>query len=207
MEINPQLISLIMSLRSRGIAETKLLSAFERIPRELFIPEAFHEQAYEDLPCPIGADQIMMPPSLIGEMITHLDVNDRCKVLEIGTGTGYAAALLSKLARRIYTIERNPDLFTLANQRFNQLDLHTISAKCGNGLHGWAGQAPFDRIIIHASLSEIPQDLLDQLGDKGVMIVALGEGEFDQKLAKVIKEGSEVRVSRLKAVKFSPIKL
>jgi len=199
-----------MNLRRRGIGETKILAAFEKIPRDLFIPDAFAEQAYEDLPCPIGADQIMMPPSLVAEMLALLEVNDRSKVLEIGTGTGYSSALLSKLARRVYTIERNSDLFTLANQRFNELDLHTITAKCGDGMQGWKAQAPFDRILVHGSLRDVPQILMDQLGDHGVLVLALGEGEFDQKLAKVTKnldlpQSEQIKVSRLKAVKFSPL--
>lgn len=210
MEINPQIISLLMDLRRRGIADTKLLSAFEKIPRDLFIPDAFSEQAYEDLPCPIGADQIMMPPYVVAQMISLLEVTDRCKVLEIGTGTGYASALLSKLARRVYTIELNEDLLTLADQRFKELDLHTISSKRGDGMKGWEAQAPFDRIVVHGALTVVPELLMDQLGDHGIMVTALGDGEFDQKLTKIEKDMSkpqddQVKVSRLQAVKFSPL--
>ena len=182
---NPEQIRLIMELRRQNILDTKILSAFEKVPRELFVPEAFYEQTYENLPIPIGFGQIMTPYLVLARMLVHLELNDRSKVLEIGTGTGYGTALLARLARRVYTIEIYKELIDKAKSAFDQLEAHTISFRQGNGSKGWKEQAPFDRIIVNAFHTEIPEMLLEQLNEGGILLMPVGSKTYDQKLIKV----------------------
>ena len=129
-------IRLLMSLRRSGVTDTKVLGAIERIPREVFVPPAFQDQAYEDMALPIGMGQTISQPLVVALMTQALEAGDRHKVLEIGTGSGYQAAVLAKLCRRLYTIERHKELLELAQQRFAQLRLHNITALCGDGTKG-----------------------------------------------------------------------
>ena len=157
-------IRLIMKLRRCGITDTAVLSAIERVPREVFIPPMFHDQAYEDTALPIGCHQTISQPLVVASMTQELKVNDRHKVLEIGTGSGYQAAILAKLCRRVYSIERHKPLLMMAEQRFNELRVRNLTCKAADGMKGWIEQAPFDRIIVTAAASlEPPQALLDQL--------------------------------------------
>ena len=187
MSIMARKIRLIMKLRRLGIADTSVLSALERIPRENFIPPTFHDQAYEDIALPIGRGQTISQPLVVASMTQELRVNDRHKVLEIGTGSGYQAAILSKLCRRVYSIERHRPLLQLAEERFNSLQLHNITAIVGDGMQGWKEQAPFDRIIVTAASGDnkAPLALLEQMSINGVMIIPMGSDKANQFIYKV----------------------
>jgi protein-L-isoaspartate(D-aspartate) O-methyltransferase len=198
-------IRLIMALRRSGIADTAVLAAMERIPREDFIPEAFHDQAYEDKALPIGHGQTISQPQVVGLMTQALEVGPRHKVLEIGTGSGYQTAVLSRLARRVYTIERHKPLLQEAEQRFAKLQIHNITAIAGDGLKGWPAQAPFDRIIVTAAAEALPPTLLSQLSVGGIMVLPLGPDRGDQELVRVKQVESGAETEKLCDVRFVPL--
>jgi protein-L-isoaspartate(D-aspartate) O-methyltransferase len=198
-------IRLIMALRRGGIADTAVLAAIERVPREDFVPEAFHDQAYEDKALPIGHGQTISQPQVVGLMTQALEVGSRHKVLEIGTGSGYQSAVLSRLARRVYTIERHRPLLQEAEQRFAKLQIHNITAISGDGLKGWPAQAPFDRIIVTAAADALPQTLLAQLAIGGIMVLPLGPDRGDQELVKVRQADRGVETEKICDVRFVPL--
>jgi protein-L-isoaspartate(D-aspartate) O-methyltransferase len=203
---NTRKIRLIMHLRNMGITDTGVLSAMERIPREIFVPPAFADQAYEDTALPIGLGQTISQPLVVATMSQSLELSDRDKVLEIGTGCGYQAAILSKLCRRVYTIERHRPLHDLAQKHFNELRISNITSICADGFKGWPEQAPFDKIIVTAAAFEKPPAvLLDQLKVGGDMIVPVGDN-VAQSLCKYRKESDDTFASRsLMQVRFVPL--
>ena len=198
-------IQLIMSLRNQGIRDTRVLSAMERIPRELFVPDMFLEQAYADQSLPIECGQTISQPYVVAFMTEKLKVDDRCKILEVGTGSGYQAAILSRLCRRIYTIERYRTLSRTAEAKFQKLGLSNITTMVGDGARGWPQQAPFDRIIITAAAKTIPDALLDQLKDDGIMILPLENETGEQELVRVTRRDGEFEVETLLPVRFVPL--
>lgn len=202
----PKIIRLIMALRSAGITDTAVLSAMERIPREIFIPRAMQDQAYEDIALPIGRGQTISQPFIVAYMTQALELNDRMKVLEIGTGSGYQACILSKLVRRVYTIERHKPLLEHAEKIFEQLKIRNITAIAGDGMKGWSQQAPFDRIIVTAAAQDSPpQALLEQLAIGGIMIVPVGRTGH-QVLKRYKREGDDTyAVKDLMPVRFVPL--
>lgn len=186
-------IRLIMTLRQAGITDTKVLGAIERIPREVFVPASFQDQAYEDMALPIGLGQTISQPYVVAYMTAALEVEDRMSVLEIGTGCGYQAAILAKLCRRVYTIERHRPLAEFSQRHFDALKLRNITAKCDDGMKGWAEAAPFDRVIVTASCeSDPPQPLLDQLKIGGILIIPVGGQGQAQSLRRYKRESDEV---------------
>ncbi len=202
-------IRLIMKLRRSGITDTSVLSAIERVPREIFVPDAFMDQAYEDTALPIGRGQTISQPLVVAFMTQELKLGDRMKVLEVGTGSGYQAAILAQLCRRVYSIERHRPLLDIAEERFRQLRLHNITCKVGDGMKGWPEQAPFDRIIVTAgALGEAPQALLDQLAVGGIMVIPIGRYKHDQHLYCVTRTGEGVEDFEYKKsmpVRFVPL--
>jgi protein-L-isoaspartate(D-aspartate) O-methyltransferase len=205
--LQAQKIRLLMHLRRRGITCSKTLEAIETIPREIFIPSTFQHQSYEDMALPIGLGQTISQPLVVATMTQALDINDRYKVLEIGTGSGYQAAILSRLCRRLYTIERHKPLLQMAEDRFAEMRLRNITAMNGDGMKGWKFQAPFDRIIVTAAAhGDIPNQLLEQLAIGGIMIAPIGANDIDQTLVKIrrVSEGYYERES-LFAVRFVPL--
>ena len=185
MSLQARKIRLIMSLRRAGITDTRVLAALERVPREKFVLPHFHDQAYEDQALPIAQGQTISQPQIVALMTEALQVEKSHKVLEIGTGSGYQAAVLSRLARRVYTIERFQSLLKEAEARFHELRIHNITSKVADGAKGWKEQAPFDRIIVTAAADGVPQVLVDQLGDGGVMVVPVGAERGDQVLLRL----------------------
>lgn len=177
-------IRLIMELRQQGITDQSVLSAIERVPREAFIPEAFHDQAYENTALPIGHGQTISQPSVVGFMTEALEVGGRMKILEVGTGCGYQAAVLARLCRRVYSIERFRGLLLSTDARLRQLRVNNVTTKWGDGIEGWPEQAPFDRMILTAAASMVPQILLEQMTDDGIIIAPVGETTRDQTLVK-----------------------
>ncbi len=206
-EIDQGKIELIMALRRQGIRDKRVLNALERIPREKFINTSFRKQAYEDHALPIECGQTISQPFIVAYMTEQLQVGDRMKVLEVGTGSGYQAAILSKLCRRVYTIERYRTLLRDAVKRFEDLQLHNITAKAGDGGEGWPEQAPFDRIIVTAAAASVPPKLVEQLKPGGIMIVPVGApgGRGEQHLVRIERTEEGVRREELMPVRFVPL--
>jgi len=199
-------VRLVMELRQQGITDQRVLSAIEKVPREAFIPESFHDQAYENTALPIGLGQTISQPSVVGFMTQALEVGPRMKVLEIGTGCGYQAAVLSGLCLRIYSIERFKELFRSAQNRLSELRFNNVTIKWGDGLKGWPEQAPFDRMILTAAIKELPNFLFDQMADDGIVIAPLGKRADDQKLVKFVRqESGEWELEHLWPVRFVPM--
>ncbi len=198
-------IRLIMELRRGGIADTDVLSAIERIPREAFAPESFRHQAYENLAIPIGQGQTLSQPQVVAQMTQALQASRRTKVLEIGTGSGYQAAVLSRLCRRVYTVERFKELRASAEERFAALRLHNITTRHGDGWKGWPEQAPFDRIMVTAAATDVPSVLVDQLAEGGQMVLPVGRTSRDQALLRLRREGDSVVEEHLGDVRFVPL--
>jgi protein-L-isoaspartate(D-aspartate) O-methyltransferase len=200
-----------MTLRQAGIHDTAVLGAIERVPREHFIPEQMMDQAYEDIAVPIGLGQTISQPFVVAKMTEALEVTNRHKVLEIGTGTGYQACVLSKVCRRVYTIERHRPLYEIAEQNFKELEIRNVTALCGDGMKGWPrihgiDQAPFDRIIVTAAAREKPPPaLIEQLKVGGIMIIPVG-GPGEQVLQRIKKEADDTySVQDIIPVRFVPL--
>jgi len=198
-------VRLIMELRSAGITDARVLGAIERVSREAFLPDTFKDRAYDNVALPVGHGQTISQPLVVAQMTEALEVGARHKVLEIGTGSGYQAAILAKLCRRVFTIERFRDLLKAAEQRFAALRVHNITTRLGDGAKGWSEQAPFDRIIVTAAAAEVPAVLLKSLADGGVMVIPVGEERRDQKLLRIRRIGEEFAAEELGTVRFVPL--
>ena len=201
---DPRMIQLVMSLRGGGVTDAKVMGALERTPRHLFVPQRFGDQAYDDRALPIDCDQTISQPLIVALMTQALKLDDRCKVLEIGTGSGYQAAVLARLARRVYSVERYRTLSREAEARFEALRLTNIVTKIGDGTLGWAEQAPFDRIILTASAPERPDTILQQLKDGGIAVAPVDRGT-KQVLVRYVREGDEIVESDIMDVRFVPL--
>ncbi len=198
-------IRLILNLRRRGITNTELLSAFEKVPRENFVPEAFIDQSYEDTALPIGYGQTVSQPSVVAVMLQALDVEARHKVLEVGMGSGYQTALLTHLCRRVYAIERHRELHREAVQRLYALGRNNFSSISGDGSLGWEAQAPFARIISAASAANVPPKLVEQLDEGGVLVLPIGGERVGQKIVRVVRVDDAFEIENLGEVRFVPL--
>ena len=197
-------ISLIMELRRQGITDTAVLSAIERVPRETFVAEPFREQAYDNNALPIAQGQTISQPFVVAYMTQELKLTPRAKVLEIGTGSGYQAAVLAALVRRVYTVERYRSLLQEAVARFRLLNLHTIVTRHGDGTKGWPEQAPFDRILVTAGAARLPPALQQQLADGGILLAPLGP-HGAQAIVRVTRRGDAFDEETLLPVRFVPL--
>lgn len=180
-----QRAKLIMLLRGMGIRDKNTLSAIEQTPREGFIPQALHQHAYDNVSLPIRYGQTISQPYVVAIMTAHLELTGRERVLEIGTGSGYQAAVLSHICRRVYTIERIRPLLVEAERRFKHFKFTNITSRLADGQYGWPEAAPFDRVIVTCGASEIPLHLLEQIKDDGIMIIPVDSANGDQTLKKV----------------------
>ncbi len=198
-------IRLILELRRHGVTDTKVCSVLERLPRELFVPAAFLDQAYENTALPIGCHQTLSAPIVVGRMTQALELHERMKVLEIGTGSGYHAAVLSRLCRRVYTIERHRELLDEAQQRFQQLGLSNITWKAGDGTLGWPEQTPFERIVVTAAANDVPPVLAEQLAPGGLMVVPVDDGVGDPRLLRVRRDAEGLETEDLGPIRFVPL--
>jgi protein-L-isoaspartate(D-aspartate) O-methyltransferase len=198
-------LRLIMQLRKAGIQDTNVLSAIEAIPREQFVSDHYQQQAYDDTPLPIECGQTISQPTIVAWMSTALQIDDKMRVLEIGTGSGYQTAILSKLARRVHTIERHEELSHIAQARCRELQLNNIMFEIGDGSKGWKHAAPYDRIIVTAAASEIPSELIEQLADGGIMIIPVGTSVADQILLRLEKTPQGIQSQHLMYVRFVPL--
>jgi len=197
-------IRLLMKLRTSGISDIRVLSAIESLPREIFVPDAFRDKAYEDTALPIDSGQTISQPSVVAWMTSALQVGDRMRVLEIGTGSGYQAAVLSRLCRMVYTIERHRDLLRVAEQRFKSLKMSNIMTQAGDGSKGWKIAAPFDRIIVTAAAHSVPAALLEQLAEGGIMVIPVGS-DTEQILLRIEKTPDGIKQQHLMSVRFVPL--
>jgi len=199
-------IRLLLELRRAGVTDTRVLSAIERVPREQFVPDTFRDQAWENRPLPIGKGQTISQPEVVALMTQALQVSDRHKVLEIGTGSGYQAAVLSYLCRRLYTIERHKVLLEEAEARFRALKLTNIVTRWGDGTLGWPEQAPFDRILVTAAARSRPENLLAQLSDEGgIMITPMGADAWEQAVWRFTRTKDGLQEEMLWPVRFVPL--
>lgn len=206
MNTDTKKIRLIMKLRSAGVSDTNVLSAVERVPREVFVPQALIDKAYDDMALPIGRGQTISQPYVVAAMTEALELNDRHKVLEIGTGSGYQAAILAKLCRRVYTIERHDVLLKDAEKRLEHLRIRNITTKFGDGMKGWPEQKPFDRIIVTAAAKDCPpQALIDQLSVGGIMVMPIASEQGEQHLVRFIKTENGLVAENLFPVRFVPL--
>ena len=198
-------LALIMQLRSRGIRDARLLSAIERVPRRLFLNARQHVLAYVDTQLPIECGQSISAPSTIATALEHLNVRNSDTVLEVGTGSGYQAALLSHLAGQVVSLERYRTLVALARQRLATLKIDNVSVELADGLDGWEGKAPYDRIVVSGSMRSVPEALKQQLDEGGVLIAPLGAPGQPQQLMRIERSGDDFIESEVATVRFVPV--
>ena len=196
---------LILALRSQGVTDNKVLHAIEKTPREMFTPDLFKERAWEDSALPIACGQTISQPFIVGLMTQALTIEPRSRVLEIGTGSGYQTAILARLARLVYSVERYRTLLKEAESRFKALGLTNVITRFGDGGEGWPEQAPFDRILVTAAAPDEPKRLLAQLKPGGVLVAPIGKGPV-QSLRRYAGDGKGgFSVEALCDVRFVPL--
>ncbi|WP_084863485.1 protein-L-isoaspartate(D-aspartate) O-methyltransferase [Salibaculum halophilum] len=195
----------VYALRSKGVTDARTLVAMERTDRSRFVKGHFADRAYEDMPLPIACGQTISQPSVVGLMTQALKVQPRDKVLEVGTGSGYQAVILSRLARRVYTVDRHKRLVQAARTLFEDMDLTNITAMTADGSHGLPEQAPFDRIVVTAAAEDPPGPLLGQLKPGGVMVLPVGQSDTVQSLIRVTRGDDGFDYEELRPVRFVPL--
>lgn len=195
----------LFALRSKGVTDAKVLTAMEDVDRGRFVRGIFSERAYEDMPLPIACGQTISQPSVVGIMTQALEISPRDKVLELGTGSGYQAAILSKLARRVYTVDRHARLVREAQAVFQDLHYVNITAMTADGSHGLPEQAPFDRIIVTAAAEDAPGPLLAQLKIGGIMVLPVGQSDAVQTLIRVRRREDGYDYDEIRPVRFVPL--
>ena len=195
----------LYALRSKGVTDARVLSVMERVDRGQFVRGLFAERAYEDMPLPIACGQTISQPSVVGLMTQALNINPRDTILEVGTGSGYQAAILAHLARRVYTVDRHRRLVREAQDLFRDMGLVNIVAMTADGSFGLPDQAPFDRIIVTAAAEDPPGPLLAQLKVGGIMVVPVGQSDTVQHLIKVTRLATGYDYEELRPVRFVPL--
>ena len=200
-----QKMQFLFQLRSKGVTDARVLEAMEAIDRGDFVKGIFADRAYEDMPLPIASGQTISQPSIVGKMTQALEITPKSKVLEVGTGSGYQAAILAKLARRVYTIDRHRSLVMDSRKLFERMGLHNITAIAGDGSFGLPEQAPFDRIVLTAAAEDPPGPLLAQLAIGGIMVLPVGQSDAVQTLLKVRRLETGFDYEELMPVRFVPL--
>jgi protein-L-isoaspartate(D-aspartate) O-methyltransferase len=204
--VDTRVIQLLMELRKQGIGDTRVLAALERVPREKFVAEQFLKHAYDNIALPITQGQTISQPYVVAYMTEALQLGDRMKVLEIGTGSGYQTAVLARLCRRVYTIERYRSLLTAAEKRLHDLKITNVVTKLGDGNKGWPEQAAFDRVLVTAAADSRPDALIAQLSpNNGIMVAPVAVNATEQDVIRYTREGDTVREERLLPVRFVPL--
>ena len=193
-------------IEARGVHHPAVLAAMGEVPREAFVPPDLEEFAYEDSPLPIEAGQTISQPYIVALMIAAIEPKPEDRVLEVGTGSGYAAAVLSRIVKEVYTVERHESLARVAEARFARLGYHNIRVWVGDGTQGWPEYAPFDGVVVSAGGSQVPPSLLAQLTLRGRLVIPVGSTLREQELVKVVRTGQE-RFDRttLGRVQFVPL--
>jgi protein-L-isoaspartate(D-aspartate) O-methyltransferase len=195
-----------VQIEGRGIRDAATLRSMRKVPRHLFVPEGYDEDAYGDYPLSIGYGQTISQPYIVAYMTEVVKPDKNKKALEIGTGSGYQAAVLSEIVDTVYTIEIIPELATESRERFKKLGYKNIIGKSGDGYNGWSEHAPFDIIIVTAAIDEAPKPLIDQLADNGRMVIPVGPAWAIQNLILFEKKNGKIEKSRLTSVRFVPFK-
>ncbi|HBQ35999.1 MAG TPA: protein-L-isoaspartate O-methyltransferase [Rhodobacteraceae bacterium] len=200
-----QQMQFLFALRSKGVTDARVLDAMEKTDRGYFVKGLFEDRTYEDMPLPIACGQTISQPSVVGLMTQALKVTPRDKVLEVGTGSGYQAAILSRLARRVYTVDRFARLVRAATSIFRKLDLTNVTAITADGSYGLPEQAPFDRILVTAAAEDPPGPLLAQLRIGGIMVLPVGQDQAVQSLISVTRLEKGYEYTELRPVRFVPL--
>ncbi|MCX7725871.1 MAG: protein-L-isoaspartate(D-aspartate) O-methyltransferase [Chitinispirillaceae bacterium] len=195
---------LIKKLQEKGITDERVLDAFMKVPRHLFVDKAMYHQAYEDTALPIGFGQTISQPYIVALMTQLLNLKENEKILEIGTGSGFQTAILAQFSKRVYTIERSPELGETARKRLRELGYDNIVFRIGDGSLGWPGQSPFDKIIVTAGAPTVPQSLLEQLSTKGRLVIPTGN-RLLQQLMVYEKTDKEIKQFSVEQVVFVPL--
>ncbi|HEY2033020.1 MAG TPA: protein-L-isoaspartate(D-aspartate) O-methyltransferase [Rhizomicrobium sp.] len=203
-------IELVMALRKQGISDVRVLSAIETIPRDVFVDQPFETNAYDNSALPIACGQTISQPYVVAFATQALELDPKHRVLELGTGSGYQAAILSPLCRMVYTVERHKPLLTQAEERFKKLRLTNIVTRHGDGLKGWPEAAPFDRILLSAAVPEVPRILIDQLKPAGILVAPVGGDAsaargVSQSLTKIVKGEHGITRENLLPVMYVPM--
>ncbi|MGK7396776.1 MAG: protein-L-isoaspartate(D-aspartate) O-methyltransferase [Candidatus Cyclobacteriaceae bacterium M3_2C_046] len=192
-------------IKGRGIYQEKILNAMLQVPRHQFVPDQFINQAYEDRPLSIGHGQTISQPYIVALMTKVLQPEPEDKVLEVGTGSGYQAAILSQLVDQVYSVEIIEPLAKNAKEVVNQLNLKNVIIRQGDGYRGWPEKAPFDAIIVTCSPSHIPQPLIEQLKEGGKMVIPVGDSSFTQELVLLSKQNGKIKRQEIIPVRFVPM--
>jgi protein-L-isoaspartate(D-aspartate) O-methyltransferase len=195
----------MLTLRRRGIGDAAVLRAMDEVPREYFVDGQFHEAAYADRALPIACGQTISQPYVVAYMTEQLGVRSNHRVLEVGTGSGYQAAVLSRLAQEVITVERFRTLAEAARMRLETLGYRNVEVRLGDGLAGAPDEAPFDRVVITAATETVPEALIQQLAEGGVMVLPLGPHAGPQNLVKLTKTQDGIAQEELIAVRFVPL--
>ena len=193
-----------LQMRRRDITDERVLQAMGRVPRHEFVPETYLDRAYADDPLPIGYGQTISQPYIVALMTQLLELKEGDRVLEIGTGSGYQAAVLAELTAEVYTIEIIQDLADQAKERLERLEYTNIRTRHADGYYGWEEHAPFDAIIVTAAPDHVPQPLVKQLTDGGRLVIPVGPPGFYQVLWKIVRKGDEIISRRMLDVAFVP---
>lgn len=202
----PAAAALAAELARAGIHDPRVLAAMQAVPRNLFVPPTFAEHAWDNVALPIGLGQTISQPLVVAIMTQALELTDRHSVLEIGTGSGYQTAILARLCRRVFTIERHRELLLDAEQRFTQLRIGNVTSRFGDGSKGWPEPAPFDRILMTAAAPELPQALVELLAPNGILVGPIGRERFDQTLVRARRgEDGALFCEELGMVRFVPL--
>jgi protein-L-isoaspartate(D-aspartate) O-methyltransferase len=193
-------------IEDRGITNSAVLDAMKKVPRHLFVPKEYENEAYNDYPVPIGYGQTISQPYIVAYMTEVVKPGSRKRALEIGTGSGYQAAILAEITEKVYTIEIVPELAKESAERFRKLGYKNIVSKYGDGYKGWPEYAPFDIIIVTAAAEKIPGPLIDQLAENGRLVIPVGPPSAVQELQLVVKRNGKTETKRLTFVRFVPFK-
>lgn len=188
-------------IEARGVSDERVLDAMRSVPRHLFVSEALEDQAYGDFPLPIGDGQTISQPYIVAEMTQALGVGEKDRVLEIGTGSGYQAAILAQIVYRVYTIERIHAIYIKTRRLFDTLKYHNIVTRYADGTSGWKDQSPFDAIIVTAGSPVVPQPLIEQLAPGGRMVIPVGD-QYTQDLIRLVKDERGVHQTSLGGCRF-----
>lgn len=183
---------MVQQIEARGVSDDRVLSAMRRIPRHLFVDEALQAQAYGDHPVPIGFGQTLSQPYIVALMSMLLVVRPQMRILEIGAGSGYQAAVLAAMGADVFTVERIQQLYMVARKRLLEMRYFNVRVKLDDGTLGWADEGPFDRIIVTAGGPEVPEPLLEQLTDPGIMVIPVGRTKREQRLLRIFKKEGRI---------------
>lgn len=192
-------------IEARGIKDSRVLKAMRKVPRHLFVPLEYRDAAYEDRPLPIGEGQTISQPYIVALMTESLRLTGRERVLEIGTGSGYQAAVLAELAQEVYTVEIVPSLAIRARELLERLGYKNVHVRSADGFFGWPEAAPFDAVILTCAAPRVPEKLLEQLKDGGRMVLPLGDDPFFQSLVLITKTAEGIEQSPITGVVFVPM--